>query len=56
MPNKRNPSIKDERRYEALRDEGMSQEKAAPVCSSPPLREELDVATTERGRESCYPV
>ncbi len=35
MPNKGNPSIKDEERYEALRREGMSKEKAARIANSP---------------------
>jgi hypothetical protein len=29
------PSIKDDRRYEALRDEGMSKEKAARIANTP---------------------
>ncbi|WP_339750070.1 Rho termination factor N-terminal domain-containing protein [uncultured Rubinisphaera sp.] len=30
------PSIKDDERYEALRDEGMSKEKAARIANSDP--------------------
>lgn len=30
------PSIKDKRRYEALRDDGMSKEKAARIANSNP--------------------
>ena len=30
------PTIKDDRRYEALRDEGMSKEKAARIANSDP--------------------
>ncbi|MDG5501524.1 Rho termination factor N-terminal domain-containing protein [Marinobacter sp. BGYM27] len=30
------PSVKDDKRYEALRDEGMSKEKAARIANSPP--------------------
>ncbi len=38
MPDGRNPgpSIKDGRRYEALRGEGMSKEKAARIANSDP--------------------
>ena len=34
MPDKR-PSVKDEDRYEALRDKGMSKERAARIANSP---------------------
>ena len=34
------PSIKDDARYEALREEGMSKEKAARIANTPP--EEMD--------------
>lgn len=34
MPGRR-PSIEDEKRYEALREEGMSKEKAARIANSP---------------------
>lgn len=34
------PSIKDDERYEALRDEGMSKEKAARIANTPP--DEID--------------
>ncbi|MGP4845022.1 DUF7218 family protein [Marinobacter sp. 1Y8] len=30
------PSVKDDKRYEALRDQGMSKEKAARIANSPP--------------------
>jgi hypothetical protein len=30
------PSIKDDERYEALRQEGMSKEKAARIANTPP--------------------
>lgn len=30
------PSIRDDDRYEALRDEGMSKEKAARIANTPP--------------------
>ncbi len=38
MPRGRDPgpSIKDKRRYEALRDEGMGKEKAARIANSDP--------------------
>lgn len=35
MPNKRMNSIKDKDKYEALRDEGMSKQKAARIANSP---------------------
>jgi hypothetical protein len=34
MPKKR-PSVKNERQYEALRDKGMSKERAARIANSP---------------------
>jgi len=34
MPNQR-PSVKNERQYEALRDKGMSKERAAKIANSP---------------------
>jgi hypothetical protein len=34
MPNKR-PSIKNEKQYEALKDKGMSKERAARIANSP---------------------
>jgi hypothetical protein len=34
MPDKR-PSVKNERRYEALKDKGMSKERAARIANSP---------------------
>src|SRR5439155_13852222 len=34
MPNKR-PSVKNERQYEALKDKGMSKERAAKIANSP---------------------
>ncbi len=33
MPNDHGPSIKDDEQYEALRDEGMSKEKAARIAN-----------------------
>ncbi len=43
------PSIKDDRQYEALRDDGMSKEKAARIANS-------DRSSTARkgGRSSAY--
>lgn len=35
MPRDKRPSIKDEDRYEALREEGMSKEKAARIANTP---------------------
>ena len=34
MPNKR-PSVKNEKKYEALKDKGMSKERAARIANSP---------------------
>ncbi|WP_224483735.1 DUF7218 family protein [Robertkochia aurantiaca] len=34
MPNDDNPRIKNEEQYEALRDKGMSKEKAARIANS----------------------
>ena len=34
MPNKR-PSVKNEKQYEALKDKGMSKERAAWIANSP---------------------
>lgn len=42
------PSIKDDERYEALREEGMSKEKAARIANTPP--DEMD----ERGGSGSY--
>jgi hypothetical protein len=42
------PSIKDDERYEALRDEGMSKEKAARIANTPP--DEMD----DRGGPGAY--
>jgi hypothetical protein len=36
MGNDHGPSIKDDERYEALREEGMSKEKAARIANTPP--------------------
>lgn len=36
MAKKHGPSIKDDERYEALRNEGMSKEKAARIANTPP--------------------
>jgi hypothetical protein len=35
MPGKARPSVKDEERYEALRREGLSKEKAARIANTP---------------------
>jgi hypothetical protein len=34
MPNKR-PSVKNEKQYEALKDKGMSKERAAKIANTP---------------------
>lgn len=36
MGKEHGPSIQDDDRYEALRDEGMSKEKAARIANTPP--------------------
>lgn len=36
MAKKHGPGIKDDERYEALRNEGMSKEKAARIANTPP--------------------
>lgn len=35
MPQDKRPSVKDEERYEAMREEGMSKEKAARIANTP---------------------
>jgi hypothetical protein len=35
MPSKRRPSVKNEKQYEALKDKGMSKERAAKIANSP---------------------
>lgn len=35
MPQKDRPSVKDDERYEAMRREGMSKEKAARIANTP---------------------
>jgi hypothetical protein len=36
MPEKDRPSVKDDERYEALREQGESKEKAARIANTPP--------------------
>ena len=36
MPKDHGSSVKDDERYEALRDQGMSKEKAARIANTPP--------------------
>ncbi len=38
MPNKR-PSVKNEKQYEALKDKGMSKQRAARIANSPKASE-----------------
>ncbi len=35
MPNKRRANVKNEKQYEALKDKGMSKERAAKIANSP---------------------
>ena len=35
MPNKKRPSVKNEKQYEALKKKGMSKERAARIANSP---------------------
>jgi len=48
MPKDHGPSIKDDDRYEALREEGMSKEKAARIANTP--ADEMG----ERGAPGAY--
>jgi len=48
MGKKHGPSIRDDERYEALRDEGMGKEKAARIANTPPR--EMD----DRGGPGAY--
>lgn len=36
MPDEERPSVKDDERYEAMREEGMSKEKAARIANTDP--------------------
>ena len=50
------PSIQDDERYEALREEGMSKEKAARIANTPPreMKDEAGRVPTRTGpRSSC---
>ena len=35
MPGKKRPSVKNEKQYEALKDKGMSKQRAAKIANSP---------------------
>ncbi|HEX2040213.1 MAG TPA: hypothetical protein VHF47_10825 [Acidimicrobiales bacterium] len=35
MPNDKRPSVKNEKQYEALKDKGMSKQRAARIANSP---------------------
>ena len=35
MPNKKTPSVKNRKQYEALKEKGMSKERAARISNSP---------------------
>jgi Rho termination factor, N-terminal domain len=48
-PRKDRPSIKDDRRYEAMREEGMSKEKAARIANT-----DATVAGRRGGRSPRY--
>ncbi len=48
MPKDHGPSIQDDERYEALRETGMSKEKAARIANTPP--DEMG----ERGAPGAY--
>ncbi len=48
MPKDHGPSIQDDERYEALRETGMSKEKAARIANTPP--DEMG----ERGASGAY--
>jgi len=51
MPNKR-PSVKNERQYEALKDKGMSKERAAKIANSPDASKHGDEKSGSGGRAS----
>lgn len=40
MARDRRPSVRDEERYEALREQGVSKEKAARIANTPPKKME----------------
>lgn len=48
MPKDHGPSVKDDERYEALREDGVSKEKAARIANTPP--KEMD----DRGGPGAY--
>ena len=50
------PSIKDDEQYEALRDEGMSKEKAARIANTPDASEKGGEASPyeERTKDELY--
>jgi hypothetical protein len=49
MPRDKRPSIKDEERYEALREEGMSKQKAARIANT-----DATVAGKRGGKAPTY--
>jgi hypothetical protein len=49
MPRDKRPTVKDERRYEAMRREGMSKEKAARIANTP-----AEVAGRRGGKSPPY--
>src|SRR5207244_6612544 len=51
MPNKR-PSVKNEKQYEALKDKGMSKQRAARIANSPGASSRGG-KKSEVGRASC---
>ncbi len=56
MPNKRMNSIKDKDKYEALRDKGMSKEKAARISNTPDASQKGGKASKldERSKDDLY--
>jgi hypothetical protein len=51
MPGKR-PSVKNEKQYEALKDKGMSKERAAKIANSPGASSRGGKASGSRTRRS----
>lgn len=50
MPGKRGGNVKDKKRYEGLRDEGMSKERAAKIGNTPRKNASQKAAATRKKR------
>lgn len=51
MPDKR-PSVKNEKRYEALREKGMSKERAAKIANTPNASKQGGRAAAKKRKKS----